>query len=87
MCQPSASKGSAADCSDTVWEEALARGASTAGWKAAIEDGAGWVWEMASCLFPSGAQILDWYHLSQHLWEAAEERLRGLAAAANSSGN
>lgn len=51
-----------------------------------IGDGAPWIWEMVSYLFPQAAQILDWYPLSQHLWEAAEERVRGLAAAANSSG-
>ena len=27
---------------------------------------------MASHLFPYATQILDWYHLSEHLWEAAK---------------
>ena len=36
-----------------------------------IGDGAPWVWELASHLFPRAVQILDWYHLSEHLWEAA----------------
>lgn len=62
---------SAAEFADTLWGEALARGAPTAGAQAVIGDGAPWVWELAGLLFPQATQILDWYHLSEHLWEAA----------------
>lgn len=52
--------------------EALVRGASTARWQAVVGDGAPWIWETASWLFPQAVQILDWYHLSEHLWAAAK---------------
>lgn len=56
----------------TLWKEALARGAPDAAAIAVIGDGAPWVWEIASLLFPRATQILDWYHLTEHLWEAAK---------------
>jgi len=55
----------------TLWQEALVRGASCARLAAVLGDGAAWVWELASYLFPRAVQILDWYHLSEHLWQAA----------------
>jgi len=36
-----------------------------------IGDGARWVWELAEEHFPGAVQILDFYHASRHLWEAA----------------
>ena len=57
---------------DTLWQEALARGVTTARSVAVIGDGAPWIWEMAGHLFPYAIQILDWYHLTQHLWTAAK---------------
>jgi hypothetical protein len=57
---------------DTLWQEALARGVTTARQVAVIGDGAPWIWEMASHLFPYATQILDWYHLTEHLWTAAK---------------
>ena len=36
-----------------------------------IGDGARWVWELAGQHFPGAVQILDFYHASGHLWEAA----------------
>ena len=53
-------------------KEALVRGASTARRQAVVGDGAPWVWEAASWLFPQAVQVLDWYHLAQHLWTAGE---------------
>lgn len=53
-------------------KEALVRGAATARRQAVVGDGAPWVWETASWLFPQAVQILDWYHLSEHLWAAAK---------------
>jgi len=35
-------------------------------------DAASWVWELASHLFPYAEQILDWYHLTEHLWTAPQ---------------
>jgi len=56
---------------ETLWAEALARGAFTARAVAVIGDGAPWIWETANTLFPRAVEILDWYHLTEHLWEAA----------------
>ena len=30
------------------------------------------MWELAGYLFPRAVQLLDWYHLSEHLWTAAK---------------
>jgi len=57
---------------ETLWREALVRGVSTARSLAVIGDGAPWIWEMASHLFPRGVQVLDWYHLTEHLGRAAK---------------
>jgi len=60
---------------ETLWEEALVRGFPTARFVAVIGDGAPWVWEMASHIFPRAVQILDWYHLTQSAsggWTAAK---------------
>ena len=37
-----------------------------------IGDGARWVWELAGQYFPGAVEVLDFYHASRHLWEAAE---------------
>ena len=37
-----------------------------------LGDGAAWVWEIARTCFPQAAQILDYYHASQHLWAVAQ---------------
>lgn len=39
--------------------------------RAFIADGARWLWEMADLQFPEAIQILDWYHLSEHVHQAA----------------
>jgi len=57
---------------ETLWQEAVARGVTTARSVAVIADGAPWIWEMVSHIFPRAVQILDWYHLSEHLWDAAK---------------
>jgi hypothetical protein len=57
---------------DTLWQEALVRGVTTARSVAVIGDGAPWIWEMVRHIFPRAVQILDWYHLSEHLWTAGK---------------
>jgi hypothetical protein len=57
---------------ETLWQEALVRGVTTARSVAVIGDGAPWIWELVSYLFPYATQILDWYHLTEHLWTAAK---------------
>jgi hypothetical protein len=37
-----------------------------------VGDGALWIWELVSEIFPYATQILDWYHLTEHLSTAAK---------------
>ena len=39
--------------------------------KAFLADGARWLWELAALHFPDAIQILDWYHLKEHVHTAA----------------
>jgi hypothetical protein len=39
--------------------------------RAFIADGAHWLWKLAEDYFPSATQILDWYHLAEHVHRAA----------------
>jgi hypothetical protein len=36
-----------------------------------LGDGATWIWEIAATYFPDAVPILDWYHLSEKVHEAA----------------
>lgn len=36
-----------------------------------LGDGAAWIWRMSTLLFPGCIQILDFFHLSEYLWEVA----------------
>jgi hypothetical protein len=36
-----------------------------------ISDGGGWCHTVAEMYFKDATRILDWYHLSEHVWEAA----------------
>jgi hypothetical protein len=36
-----------------------------------LGDGAHWMWNLAELHFPDATQIVDWYHASQYLWQAA----------------
>ena len=40
--------------------------------RAFLADGARWLWELADTHFPDAIQILDWYHLSEHVHAAAK---------------
>jgi hypothetical protein len=39
--------------------------------RAFVADGAHWLWKLAEDYFPSATQILDWYHLAEHVHKAA----------------
>jgi hypothetical protein len=54
-----------------VWAEAAQRGVVTADEVVIIGDGAHWIWNLAETYFPDAVQILDWYHASSYLWNAA----------------
>jgi len=54
-----------------VWAEAKRRG-----WEGAVEtevvgDGAPWIWNLAADYFYDSHQVVDWYHATEHLAEAA----------------
>jgi len=61
-------------CEDFGWQLLLlARscGYHRAAVKAFIADGARWLWETAAVHFPDAIQILDWYHLKEHVHTTA----------------
>lgn len=39
-----------------------------------VADGAEWIWQQVSKYFPTRTQIVDYYHVLQHLWEVAKAR-------------
>jgi hypothetical protein len=39
--------------------------------RAFVADGAHWLWKLAEDYFPSAIQVLDWYHLAEHVHKAA----------------
>jgi len=62
------------NCTDFGWQLLLL--ARRAGYHRArhrvfLADGARWLWELAAMHFPDAIQILDWYHLAEHVHAAA----------------
>ncbi len=55
-----------------VYVEALRRGLRGAQEVVVLGDGAPWIWELAAMHFPNATHIVDWYHMSEHLWAVAE---------------
>lgn len=61
-------------CQDLGWQlllQARRAGYHRAAHRAFIADGAHWLWEIAATHFPDAHQILDWYHLAEHVHQAA----------------
>ena len=54
-----------------LWLEAQRRGMGQAEQVVVIGDGAHWIWRLAEEHFPDAIQILDWYHASSYIWNAA----------------
>jgi hypothetical protein len=54
-----------------LWQEAVRRGVLEADEIVVLGDGAHWIWNIAETHFPRVTQIVDWYHASQYLWNAA----------------
>lgn len=50
--------------------EAEQRGYDQAGQRVCVGDGAKWIWNLCSTCFPTGQEIVDWYHAVEHLWTA-----------------
>jgi hypothetical protein len=41
-----------------------------------VADGAEWIWQETGKYQPRSVQVLDYYHLTEHLWEAANARFK-----------
>jgi hypothetical protein len=54
-----------------LWQEAVRRGVLTAEEVVVVGDGAHWIWNIAERHFPRATQIVDWYHASEYIWNAA----------------
>ena len=54
-----------------LWQEAVRRGVLTSDEVVVLGDGAHWIWNIAERHFPRATQIVDWYHASEYLWNAA----------------
>jgi len=61
----------AADFGRLLWCEAARRGVLTAQEVVVLADGAHWIWQLADEHFPGATQIVDWYHASHYVWQAA----------------
>ena len=64
--------GSAEQFGHALWGLAWRRGLPMAAQTSVTADGAEWIWNLATDLFPKSVQIVDWYHACQHLAEAAQ---------------
>jgi hypothetical protein len=60
------------DFGPLVRQAALTRGMTKARQVLFLGDGAAWVWEIARTCFPQAAQILDYYHASEHVVSLAK---------------
>src|SRR6266545_2906043 len=54
-----------------LWQEALRRGVLSSDEVVVLGDGAHWIWNIAERHFPQAIQIVDWYHASEYVWQAA----------------
>jgi hypothetical protein len=54
-----------------LWQEAVRRGVLKADEVVVLGDGAHWIWTIAETHFPRAIQLLDWYHASEYVWNAA----------------
>jgi hypothetical protein len=51
--------------------EAERRGYDRAPKRASVGDGAKWIWNLTGLCFPTGWEIVDWYHAMDHLWNVS----------------
>ncbi|MGC9336281.1 MAG: ISKra4 family transposase [Anaerolineae bacterium] len=54
-----------------VYIEAARRGLEQAAEVIILGDGAEWIWRQARKICPEAVFIVDWWHATEHLWEAA----------------
>jgi hypothetical protein len=63
--------GSVQQFAPALWAAAVAHQVPQATDTSVTADGAEWIWNLAADYFPDSVQIVDWYHASEHLSEAA----------------
>lgn len=63
--------GDAGHFAPALWALAVAHDLPRAARSSVTADGAEWIWNLAQDLFPDSTQIVDWYHATQHLAQAA----------------
>jgi hypothetical protein len=56
-----------------IWQEALRRGWQQVPETEVVADGAAWIWNLASDYFYDSTQVVDWYHATEHLANAAQQ--------------
>ncbi len=55
-----------------LWALAVAQDVPAARQSSVTADGAEWIWNLSADYFPDSTQIVDWYHATQHLSDAAQ---------------
>lgn len=56
-----------------VWQEAIRRGWQQMPETEVVADGAAWIWNLAGDYFYDSTQVVDWYHATEHLANAAQQ--------------
>lgn len=64
--------GSVSEFAPALWGLAVERRLPEAAELSVTADGAEWIWNLVADYFPDAVQIVDWYHATQHLAQAAE---------------
>ena len=70
----SAVLGSKDHFAPALWALAVHQQVPTAKELCVCADGAAWIWNVADEYFPVSRQIVDWFHATQHLSQAAQSR-------------
>lgn len=63
--------GDVAAFTPALWSLAVTTAVPTAATVAVTADGAEWIWNVVTDLFPDAVQIVDWYHATEYVGRAA----------------
>ena len=63
--------GDVAQFAAALWALAVTHDLPRAARSSVTADGAEWIWNLSTDLFPDSTQIVNWYHATQHLAQAA----------------
>lgn len=64
--------GSVEEFAPALWALAVERQVPQAADLSVTADGADWIWNLTADYFPDSVQIVDWYHATEYLAQAAE---------------